>query len=168
MSRALEPPSAEEGFDAIEVVAFQRVDRADAQRACCVFSLGALGAAALRLEADEEAARAVAEVSPDTPCFIYAWLPGMGSDALERGRAFAEAIARASGRQVEIAVCTHPAGPPVCWCRPPLPGLWLAFAFRHGALARASTLVGATAADRAMARALGMAWRRTSDIRAVP
>ena len=23
-------------------------------------------------------------------------------------------------------------GPPVCWCRPPLPGLLLAFAFEHG------------------------------------
>lgn len=29
-------------------------------------------------------------------------------------------------------VCPHPAGPPTCWCRPPLPGLFLAAARAHG------------------------------------
>ncbi len=31
---------------------------------------------------------------------------------------------------VEAAACPHPGGPPRCWCRPPLPGLALAFCAR--------------------------------------
>ena len=27
------------------------------------------------------------------------------------------------GATIEIAYCPHPAGPPICWCRKPLPGL---------------------------------------------
>jgi hypothetical protein len=33
---------------------------------------------------------------------------------------------------VEPALCPHAGGPPVCWCRPPLPGLILSFARLHG------------------------------------
>jgi histidinol phosphatase-like enzyme len=68
----------------------------------------------------------------------------------------AEDLARATSRVVEVALCTHPAGPPICWCRPPLPGLWLAFAHRHGIDARESALVGSSTADRSLARALGL------------
>ena len=35
---------------------------------------------------------------------------------------------RAVNGPVMRALCPHPGGPPVCWCRPPLPGLILAFA----------------------------------------
>ena len=49
-----------------------------------------------------------------------------------------------------------PRGPPVCWCRPPLPGLLLAFSRRQGVDLRASTLVGSTAVDRRLAGAVGM------------
>src|SRR5206468_7422092 len=35
------------------------------------------------------------------------------------------------GMDVDFAYCPHPAGPPICWCRKPLPGLVLQFAFRH-------------------------------------
>ena len=45
--------------------------------------------------------------------------------------AVGELSARVSG-PVEGAICPHPGGPPVCWCRPPLPGLLLAFARTHG------------------------------------
>ena len=41
------------------------------------------------------------------------------------------------------ALCPHPAGPPICWCRPPLPGLLLAFARAHGVDPSRSTLIGA-------------------------
>jgi aryl-alcohol dehydrogenase-like predicted oxidoreductase len=37
----------------------------------------------------------------------------------------------AAGRVVEVALCAHPGGRPICWCRPPLPALLLAFAHRH-------------------------------------
>jgi histidinol phosphatase-like enzyme len=57
--------------------------------------------------------------------------------------------------ELEVAACPHPAGPPVCWCRKPLPGLGVAFAARHR-LDPARTLhVGAQPADRTFAERLG-------------
>ena len=61
----------------------------------------------------------------------------------------------------ETAVCTHGGGPPACWCRPPLPGLILAFARRRGVDPAKSTLVGTSAAHRTMARALGADYATT-------
>ena len=55
----------------------------------------------------------------------------------------------------EHAVCTHPGGPPVCWCRPPLPGLLLDFCRRQGVAPEKSLLVGATATHRTLAKTLG-------------
>ena len=56
---------------------------------------------------------------------------------------------------VEGAICPHPGGPPVCWCRPPLPGLPLAFAHRHGVDPTKSVVVGSSASHRTLANALG-------------
>ncbi|HEY2776988.1 MAG TPA: aldo/keto reductase [Gaiellaceae bacterium] len=55
----------------------------------------------------------------------------------------------------EHAVCTHPGGPPVCWCRPPLPGLLIEFARREGVAPARSVLVGESAAHRTLAQTLG-------------
>ena len=55
----------------------------------------------------------------------------------------------------EHAVCTHPGGPPVCWCRPPLPGLLLDFARRNGIAPERSIVVGNSSTHRTLARTLG-------------
>jgi predicted kinase len=55
----------------------------------------------------------------------------------------------------EHAVCTHPGGPPVCWCRPPLPGLLLELARRHGIAPARSLVVGSSSAHRTLAKTLG-------------
>jgi hypothetical protein len=56
---------------------------------------------------------------------------------------------------IETAICPHGGGPPTCWCRPPLPGLVLAFARTHGVDPLRSTLVGSSAAHRTLAATLG-------------
>jgi histidinol phosphatase-like enzyme len=56
---------------------------------------------------------------------------------------------------VGIGLCPHGGGPPICWCRPPLPGLPLAFARAHGVDPARSILVGTSAAHRTLAAALG-------------
>jgi len=68
--------------------------------------------------------------------------------------------ARVSG-SVESAICTHGGGPPRCWCRPPLPGLPLAFARAHDIDTAKSTLIGAGPAHATLARALGATYRST-------
>jgi aryl-alcohol dehydrogenase-like predicted oxidoreductase len=54
-----------------------------------------------------------------------------------------------------VASCPHPGGPPACWCRPPLPGLVLAFCRRHGVDPARSVLVGTSSGHRALAAAVG-------------
>lgn len=56
---------------------------------------------------------------------------------------------------VESALCPHPAGPPSCWCRPPLPGLPLAFARAHGVAPARARLLGVSPAHRTLAATLG-------------
>jgi hypothetical protein len=83
---------------------------------------------------------------------VFDWLPGGVPDAL------ADTVRQLAGRvsgPVEGAICPHPGGPPVCWCRPPLPGLLLAFAQAHGVNPSRSTLVGASTAHKTLATTLG-------------
>jgi hypothetical protein len=147
MTRDLEPPAVDEGFTAIETVTFVRRHVEARGRPGLALSLDA---------SEQQIAQALAAAAPGAPCLLFGWRPGKGETSLERARAVAGALARSSGRLVEIALCTHSAGPPICWCRPPLPGLWLAFAHRHDLDVRESALVGHSATDRSLARALGL------------
>jgi histidinol phosphatase-like enzyme len=56
---------------------------------------------------------------------------------------------------VESALCPHAAGPQSCWCRPPLPGLPLAFARAHEVDPSRSVLFGVGPAHRTLAATLG-------------
>jgi hypothetical protein len=83
-----------------------------------------------------------------------------GRGAAETGAldALADSAARLSAAvtgSVESALCPHGAGPPRCWCRPPLPGLPLAFARAHGVDPSRSILVGTGPAHRTLAATLG-------------
>ena len=86
------------------------------------------------------------------PHLVFDWSPDGASDALD---AAAARLAAAVAGPVESALCPHPAGPPTCWCRPPLPGLPLAFARAHGVDPARSLLVGTGPAHRTLATALG-------------
>jgi aryl-alcohol dehydrogenase-like predicted oxidoreductase len=134
--RELEPPAADEGFAAVDHVAFER---ARATGRAGVF----VAAAALDGWAPAEG---------NAPHLVFDWRPDAAADSLAAEVARVSASVSAS---VEGAVCTHGAGPPSCWCRPPLPGLVLAFARRHDVDPARSILVGVSAAHRTLAKALG-------------
>ncbi len=131
--RELEPPSEDEGLASVERLAFERAPGSGRQ--------GVFVAAA-----------ALATWSPsayDLPHLVFDWRPdGAGIDLTLLGEVRAP---------VEGAVCAHGGGPPSCWCRPPLPGLVLAFARRHGVDPASSTLIGASTAHATLARTLGSA-----------
>jgi hypothetical protein len=82
-----------------------------------------------------------------------AWRPQVGAGEVDDSTVRAT-FGRARdmlGVEIVIAFCPHVAGPPVCWCRKPLPGLVLEFARqRHVALGK-SLLVGRAPADRTLA-----------------
>ena len=133
--QALEPPQVDEGFAALETIPFVRRPRAGRVRE----------ATFVALEAAERGFRPDAALA-----LVFGWSPGATDEWLaEKARAFG----------VPVRCCPHEGGPPRCWCRPPLPGLLLEFAHRHGVDLARSTLVGTKPLHAAMARALGAAYR---------
>ena len=134
-ARELEPPTDDEGFARVEQVPFARAPGGGGP--------GAFVAAA----AAERAA-----VTPETPHLVFDWNPDGDTAALD---AAAGRLAALVSGPIEKALCPHPAGPPTCWCRPPLPGLPLAFARAHGVDPARSVVVGTGPAHRTLAATLG-------------
>jgi aryl-alcohol dehydrogenase-like predicted oxidoreductase/predicted kinase len=143
-ARELEPPSTDEGWSEVEQVPFVRARRSRAGTAG-VF----VAAAALERPGWEEA---LAQGDSGAPHLLFHWEAGGSVDALSA--AAGKLTAEVSG-PVESALCPHAAGPPTCWCRPPLPGLALAFARARGVDPSRSLLVGTGPAHRTLAATLG-------------
>jgi aryl-alcohol dehydrogenase-like predicted oxidoreductase len=133
--RELEKPTPDEGFAAVERREFAREP---ASGRAGVFVVAAAWAQALE------------HGNPDAPHLVFDWSPD--GDAVDEARA---RLAAAVAGPVEAALCPHGGGPPTCWCRPPLPGLPLAFARAHGVDPACSLLVGTSPAHRTLAAALG-------------
>jgi diketogulonate reductase-like aldo/keto reductase len=142
--RELEPPATDEGWAGVERVPFART-RASGGAAVGVF----LAAGALTQRRWKEA---LVQGDRSAPHLVFDWQAGGAVDAL--AAAVAGVAAEVVG-VVEGAVCPHPAGPPTCWCRPPLPGLPLAFARAHRVDPSRSILIGRGTAHRRLAATLG-------------
>jgi aryl-alcohol dehydrogenase-like predicted oxidoreductase len=140
--RELEPPSTDEGFAKVDPVPFARTRMEG--RAGVFVAAPALGAAGWQ--------HALEQGDSGAPHLLFDWRPDGAPNALVD--AAARLSAEVSG-PVETALCPHPAGPPTCWCRPPLPGLAVAFARANGLDASRSVLVGTSAAHRTLATTLG-------------
>jgi hypothetical protein len=142
--RELEPPAPDEGFSEVQEIPFARVVR-DQRGGGGVL----VAAPALEHAGWEEA---VAGAAPTVPHLIFDWRPGGDPDVLGPSAAALRSVAAGP---VEHAICPHEGGPPRCWCRPPLPGLALAFAARHGLALTRSVVIGSGPAHRTLANALG-------------
>ena len=67
------------------------------------------------------------------------------------------------GVDIEVAYCPHPPGPPICWCRKPLPGLGVVFVKRHQLDPSQCIYVGAGPQDPGFARKLGFDYREAEE-----
>jgi aryl-alcohol dehydrogenase-like predicted oxidoreductase/histidinol phosphatase-like enzyme len=165
--RQLEPPSAEEGFTAIDVRPFIRrpLSGCDARALILDFDEGICDSATPVLQPDDVA---IPEARRDRLARLHAdgwlilalaWRPGIAAGSMTREDAVA--CHERAGQLLDIPVtfdhCPHRAGPPICWCRKPLPGLVLQFATRRRVALDRSILIGRSSADRTLARRLGMA-----------
>ena len=150
--RELEPPTIDEGFVAVQRIQFQRTPAASLSIATEPPEAVFVAAAVLNAQGWE---RTVAAIAPEASHLLFEWRPGETADILDAGVDGISAHVRGS---VAAALCPHPGGPPVCWCRPPLPGLILAFARAHGINPSRSTLVGASTAHRTLATTLGASY----------
>jgi aryl-alcohol dehydrogenase-like predicted oxidoreductase len=139
--RELEPPSTDEGLSNVEQAPFERAWRGRAGVFVAAAALGQSGWEAALADGDRTA-----------PHLVFDWKPDGTAAALAAG--VARLSAEVSG-SVESALCPHPGGPPTCWCRPPLPGLVLAFAGAHDVDPSGSVLIGTSPAHRTLATTLG-------------
>jgi aryl-alcohol dehydrogenase-like predicted oxidoreductase len=142
--RELEPPAADEGFAAVERIEFERAAAPAGARPGVFVAAAATGRPGFR--------DAIRDGDPEAPHLVFDWRPDGRDDGLATARA---ALAEVVAAPVDDALCPHAGGPPRCWCRPPLPGLALAFAAAHGIDPARSLLVGTGPAHRTLARALG-------------
>jgi hypothetical protein len=108
-----------------------------------------VAAAALRHSGWREA---VAAAEPAAPHLVFDWSPGGEAEELAP---LVDALTAEVSGPVVTALCPHPGGPPACWCRPPLPGLPLAFAREYSIDPGRSILVGTSTANRTLATTLG-------------
>ena len=78
--------------------------------------------------------------APEGPRFFFGWKPGEPSS------------------DPNVGICPHGGGPPRCWCRPPLPGLLVAWARSNDVDLTRSTVIGTSTAHRTMAKAIGASY----------
>lgn len=133
--RNMEPPREDEGYKSIERRTFERAPRGTAGARAVFFDPGEV--APTNIDALRE------HHADGWRLFGVSWRPTGQTATIEN-------------LDYEYRECTHPAGPPVCWCRKPLPGLVLEAAMKHGIDLSQSIIVGDSAADRTMAARLGM------------
>jgi hypothetical protein len=143
-ARELEPPSVDEGFASVETIAFERRRAPHRKR-------GGVFVAASSLERPDWE-HALEQGDPRAPHLLFDWSPGGSPEAPEPRLV---RLAAAIDGSAEAALCPHAGGPPTCWCRPPLPGLPLAFARVHDLDPARSILIGTGPAHRNLAAALG-------------
>jgi aryl-alcohol dehydrogenase-like predicted oxidoreductase/predicted kinase len=157
--KSYEPPRIDEGFASVDEIAFERRPGTGAKRALVV-------------ELDSIVWRARPKTSDGVTLvdgvrdhlarwhaagFLLAgttWQTPPGADDMLR-----ELL------QLPMTVlrCAHPAGPPVCWCRKPMPGLALAFARANDVDLAKSVHVGHGPADRGFAIRAGIEYADVAD-----
>ena len=154
--RQLEPPQLDEGFASLEHVAFERKLPRPAGQPVAIVELDNLiwrGRPRTHVELLPGARdRLLALQARGFALAGTAWQPEPFHPAID-----AE-LAERLGLPIVVARCSHPAGPPVCWCRKPLPGLALQLAHQYDFSLPGSIHVGHTPADRGFATRAGLAF----------
>jgi aryl-alcohol dehydrogenase-like predicted oxidoreductase/histidinol phosphatase-like enzyme len=168
--RELEPPRADEGFSRVDVVPFERRrDESRANRAIVVWCDGVIAASRMTSAADRiepiagRAGTLRRYADEGWRVLGIDWQPGIadGTVTAEQIEAGYGCLRAATGVE-EIVYCPHGAGPPVCWCRKPLPGLGVLLIHKYGLDPSQCVYVGGGAQDPGFARRLGMAYRDAS------
>ena len=157
--RDLEPPDPSEGFTRVDVVPFVRHYGPDFVNRAVIVScddVSDLEPLASRLRECREAGYRLLGI---------AWRPDIaeGKQSEDTVKAmFGRECARL-GLEVDVECCPHPAGPPRCWCRKPLPGLGVLFVHRYRLDPARCLFVGAGPHDVGFARRLGFIFRDATD-----
>jgi aryl-alcohol dehydrogenase-like predicted oxidoreductase/histidinol phosphatase-like enzyme len=177
--RELEPPQESEGFSRIDVLPFARDGRPReapaTARAVILWCDGVLqrSRAGHRTPHDPDdvevidgrAAHLRRFVEDGWRVFGVTWLPEIAAGTMSHAGAAAlfARLREALGIALDVEYCPHAAGPPVCWCRKPLPGLGVVLRERHRLDPAQCVYVGSGSQDPGFARRLGFQYRNESE-----
>ena len=174
--RELEAPHPSEGFSAIDLVAFARKREASlVNKALILWCDGVLrrSRSGARTPASAEDVEVMAgrgdvlrRYQDDGWRLIgLSWQPEIADETMSRADVEAgfTRMRELLGVAIDIEYCPHAAGPPVCWCRKPLPGLGVLLIERHKLDPSACIYVGAGTQDPGFARRLGFEYRSADD-----
>jgi len=174
--RELEPPDPSEGFARIDEVPFERRrDPSLVNRAVIVWCDGVLqrSRAGRRTPSSpddldgpfERGALLRRHADDGWRILGLSWLPEIAEKtmtAADAGAVF-DRLRELLGVAIEVEYCPHAAGPPLCWCRKPLPGLGVVFQQRHRLDPSKCIYVGAGAQDPGFARRMGFVYRDANE-----
>jgi len=157
--RELEPPALSEGFSQIETMPFERThDPSMTNRALIVWCDD--------IDAFVERAPVLRRYHDDGWILLgLAWRPQIADKTMTREQVEASfaRIRESLGVPIDFLYCPHGGGPPVCWCRKPLPGLGVVFIQRYRLDPAQCIYVGDGPQDPGFARRLGFQYRDTAD-----
>lgn len=160
--RELEPPRADEGFARIEKVELESARPPDRVERGLFFEIDGVvrktrSGAARPADPDDveilpERRDALARYAGEGYLLLaVSYQPGIPE---ERVRASFDRTRELLDLPIDFRFCPHPPGPPICWCRKPLPGLGVLAIEEHGLDEARSLVVVASAADRGFAERL--------------
>ena len=177
--REQEPPDVSEGFVRIDAMPFARRHPPDLRARALIFWYDGV--------VRRSRAGARTPVSPDDVEVLpgrreairrhldegwlvlgVSWQPEIASGAMTAGDV-AATFARTHellGAEIDGVFCPHGDGPPVCWCRKPLPGLGGLLIERHRLDPARCVYVGRDASDEAFARTMGFTYRDPDEVMA--
>ena len=179
--RELEPPQTSEGFSHVDAVPFERRrDPSRTGRALLLWCDGVL----IRSRSDRRAACSIddLDIVPERAATLrryaddgwkvlaIAWRPEIadGSVTSEEIAAVFARMRERLGVAIDVRWCPHVAGPPVCWCRKPLPGIGVEFIRRYQLDPSRCLYVGTGSQDPGFARRLGFGYREAAAFFAAP
>jgi aryl-alcohol dehydrogenase-like predicted oxidoreductase/predicted kinase len=175
--REFEPPDLSEGFVEIVSRSFERHDvPARTNRGLVIRADGPLR----KSLAGHRTPMSVDDICvPDRPREVlqrYAadgyvliaigWRPELADGTLTAGVAaeIDRRVAQQLGVPIDVLDCPHPAGPPICWCRTPLPALGVWSVARHHLDAAQSIYCGSGPQDPGFARRCGFQYVDAGDL----
>ena len=169
--RKLEPPHPSEGFSRIETIPFTRTrDVSFTDRALIVWCDGVLGRGRTFSSNDLDVLAERGEVlrryaREGWRVLGLGWRPGIAEEvvSVEQVEAGYARMQELLGVAMDVLYCPHGAGPPICWCRKPLPGLGVVFIQRYRLDPSRCIYVGNGPQDPGFARRLGFQYREAVD-----
>jgi len=168
--RELEPPDPAEGFARIETIHFKRRREASfTNRALIVWCDGILArrqSSSSEVEVLAQRGDVLRRYQEDGWLVLgLSWQPGIAEEVLtvEQVDAGFARMQERLGVRIDVRYCPHGGGPPVCWCRKPLPGLGVVFVQQYRLDPSRCIYVGAGPQDPGFARRLGFQYRDAAD-----